>query len=552
MKKYFLVIIPLTLAFFAACASASTFTLHDPEEQLERDRLREVITKVNDEQETNKKSIYNAKNTISFLLDRGLLRHYAGDYAASNKDLQKAERLIEEAFTKDVSDNFSAFMTDDPYKKEYSGEAFENIYVNIFCALNYYRLGDLENALVEVRRLNEKLVYIRDSYEAFYARRSSPSESSRFSERIYYTHSALARFLSMLFWRGQGKPDDARIDSEEVTAAFKASPSIYYFSMPDISKELSIPKGTARINLLSFTGLSPVKTPLSANLGYFRFYWGRSSTNDEIPFETERPFAGFVFRRSPINRIEAVFNDGKKVELSLLEDMGGVIQQISITQAVNIEVMRKIIRGATYGVGGIFDAVKYAAKGSANVFSGKEDKAMADVDDEKNMVDVRMSKYLPERAYVGGINLPPGTYSFTINYYSGNTLVDSRRFQEVKAEEGKLNLITDYSWQFVTSLPGMELSANLPDFPGRLSAPVVKAEKNVSDSGKYVRYNLNWELVPGALAYYVYKKNPLDGKFYLIGQHNKPASFFTRIGGTFIVVAIGRNGFGVPSRQVSM
>ena len=54
-------------------------------------------------QRKNKYSEYNLNNEISYELDRGILAHYAGDYAVSNGDLTEAERLIEEALTKSVS-----------------------------------------------------------------------------------------------------------------------------------------------------------------------------------------------------------------------------------------------------------------------------------------------------------------------------------------------------------------------------------------------------------------------------------------------------------------
>jgi hypothetical protein len=55
-----------------------------------------------------------------------------------------------------------------------------------------------------------------------------------------------------------------------------------------------------------------------------------------------------------------------------------------------------------------------------------------------------MGRFFPDKAYAGGINLPPGVYSMTINYYNSDKLIHSERRENVRAEAGKLNLVTSY------------------------------------------------------------------------------------------------------------
>jgi hypothetical protein len=54
--------------------------------------------------------------------------------------------------------------------------------------------------------------------------------------------------------------------------------------------------------------------------------------------------------------------------------------------------------------------------------------------------DLRISRYFPAKAYVGGITLTPGTYSYTVTYYSGNRAVSSVRQENVAIRAGGLNL----------------------------------------------------------------------------------------------------------------
>jgi uncharacterized protein len=55
--------------------------------------------------------------------------------------------------------------------------------------------------------------------------------------------------------------------------------------------------------------------------------------------------------------------------------------------------------------------------------------------------DTRMSRYLPGKAYIGGVNLDPGTYSVIINYYNGSNLIASAEYTDVNVRLNRLNLL---------------------------------------------------------------------------------------------------------------
>jgi hypothetical protein len=54
--------------------------------------------------------------------------------------------------------------------------------------------------------------------------------------------------------------------------------------------------------------------------------------------------------------------------------------------------------------------------------------------------DLRISRYFPARAYVGGVTLDPGLHSYSIIYYSGGKVVDSFRQENVLIRAGGVNL----------------------------------------------------------------------------------------------------------------
>jgi len=61
--------------------------------------------------------------------------------------------------------------------------------------------------------------------------------------------------------------------------------------------------------------------------------------------------------------------------------------------------------------------------------------------DASEGADIRMSRYLPDKAYIGGINLDPGTYSVIIKYCNGYNVIHSDNFPNVTVKNDELNLL---------------------------------------------------------------------------------------------------------------
>ncbi|ULQ60837.1 hypothetical protein K7I13_06110 [Brucepastera parasyntrophica] len=209
---------------------------------------------------------YADTDAILFYLDAGMLSHYAGEYKESIDYLSTAERSIEAAFTKSVSLEITSYVLNDNIK-EYAGEDYEDIYLNVFNALNYYYNGALESSLVEIRRSDNKLKHLATKYGAVTTNaqqavlaKSSDVPYDPEAVQTNFSNSALARYLGMLFYRGEGKRDDARIDRDQVKLAFANQPTVYNFPLPStLDDELNVPAGMARLNVISFNGFSPVK-----------------------------------------------------------------------------------------------------------------------------------------------------------------------------------------------------------------------------------------------------------------------------------------------------
>ncbi len=208
--------------------------------------------------EAHKDSLYTENDKVLYNLDAGLLSHYSGDWNQSNKNFSTAENLIEQYYSKSISQGISSYFVNDMVV-DYSGEDYEDIYTNFFMALNYIHLGKFDDAMVEIRRFDNKQKLLSTKYES-QLEYASNELGSDYDTSIQFQNSAAARYLSMLLYRANGQPDSAEVDRKLLYRAFDEQPSLYNFRVPNsVEEELSVPKGQARLNFVCFTGQAPVK-----------------------------------------------------------------------------------------------------------------------------------------------------------------------------------------------------------------------------------------------------------------------------------------------------
>ena len=102
------------------------------------------------------------KNRVLYLFNKGWVQWMMNENAESNIALDEADKIIEDQ-QKNYGLEALALITN-PNVKPYKPEDFEVVLVNYFKALNYLNLGKYSDALVEVRKVNEKLNQLNDKY----------------------------------------------------------------------------------------------------------------------------------------------------------------------------------------------------------------------------------------------------------------------------------------------------------------------------------------------------------------------------------------------------
>ncbi|MBC8110168.1 MAG: hypothetical protein H7Y04_03815, partial [Verrucomicrobia bacterium] len=106
----------------------------------------------------------NRKTRFLHLLDLGVVTSMQGKYAESNAYFEKAY-LLGEDYQKNFLDEAASFFVN-PNFVEYKGEDFELLLIHYYKAINFLKLNQKQEALVEVRRMDIKLDKLSDKYQS--------------------------------------------------------------------------------------------------------------------------------------------------------------------------------------------------------------------------------------------------------------------------------------------------------------------------------------------------------------------------------------------------
>lgn len=139
---------------------------------------------------------------LVYLLDYGTALQISGDLKKSNQVFMKADKLADQLDYHSVSRQAGSLLMNQEMV-QYKGDTFEKVFINAYLAMNFLALGDLDSALVEARRMNEKYQKLRSD------------------EKKAFELNVFGKYLSALVWEADRKWDDAYIAYQE---AYKIDP----------------------------------------------------------------------------------------------------------------------------------------------------------------------------------------------------------------------------------------------------------------------------------------------------------------------------------------
>ncbi|MBI3992558.1 MAG: hypothetical protein HY342_04740 [Candidatus Lambdaproteobacteria bacterium] len=397
----------------------------------------------------SKKEEYSERNAVLFYMDRGTLLHYAGDYEASNRAFEEAERRIDELYTESISGHVGAFIVNDntlPYR----GEDFESVVINIYRALNYAQLGSVQDALVEARKVDQKLDFINRQYDA--------------DKKNVYKEDAFARLLMGIFYEMNNTRqdlNDAYISNRLAWSIYRQSfAPTYGTSAPELlganllttaalmgPDELTqaraqgaaqplVPyadkRAQGQVVFVHFAGRSPVKVESSITA------YMPDGNLFRIAFPAYRA-RGYLIAGAQIRvdgSLAARLEEGQPtgaIAIKNLEDRKGRIAAKAIARATtkylaNLALQRQARERGGEGAG----LLAYLA---GNVFTVATEQA-----------DLRAWQTLPDRILVGRVLLTPGPHELTVEFTtSGGGVVSTRVLGTLHAAPGSTRFVILHS-----------------------------------------------------------------------------------------------------------
>jgi len=150
-------------------------------------------------------SSYGSKSRLLYGMDRGMTLQLAGDYQQSSAVLEQAEEEVERLYTRTVRSETAAFLTNDN-ALSYEGDAYEHVMINVVKALNYAAQGQLQEALVEARRIDHRLNVLTDKSK----------------DRNSYHEDGFARYLTGILYEATGDINNAFIAYRKSYDAYEA------------------------------------------------------------------------------------------------------------------------------------------------------------------------------------------------------------------------------------------------------------------------------------------------------------------------------------------
>ncbi len=161
-----------------------------------------------DAAEKNLEPLANKENgdQLVYLLDYSVALEMGGKIKESALALQRADRLAELQDYTSLSREAGSLLLNQEMV-QYKGDSFEKIYINAYAALDYLELNQLDEALVETRRMNEKYNKLNSE------------------DRKTFEKNVFGKYLSAMIWEANQNWDDAYIAYEET---YKLDPNISF------------------------------------------------------------------------------------------------------------------------------------------------------------------------------------------------------------------------------------------------------------------------------------------------------------------------------------
>jgi len=411
---------------------------------------------------------YGEKNEFLYHLERGMLLHYAGQWAESNQSFAAASRVADELYTLDLSGELATWMSNDN-ARPYYGQNFERALVHMFGALNYKELGQYADALVEIRQLN-------------YLLRKMVVDG----ETNTYDDDAFAHYLAGIFFSERGENDEAFVAYKLALDAYAQYPAKYGIATPpslrrDAARTAQLLGGWAvreleekygkfeavassdgdgEVVVLHYNGQAPEKIDVFIDVAFGEgwAYVNQIKAEDEgdeqvaqatglaasIAATDSIRVAFPEYRRIPrrIRSMSVASGGDPAVNAELVESVGAIAEKDLADHIARIRtkaIARAVVK---YAIGkAAQEAAKQVGGNYGQLFGAAIQVTSAIVRNASEVADKRAWFSAPEEIWLARLDLTPGDHVLDLTYRDENGGVVSSQQVKVTVAEGKRSFV---------------------------------------------------------------------------------------------------------------
>jgi hypothetical protein len=364
---------------------------------------------------------YGKRDYLIYLMDQAILAHYAGDYVQSAKIFGEADQEFEERYTESITRYVATWLVND-LAAGYRGEDFEGVMINLFNAMNYAMLGQRAEALVEARRVDNRLNLINSKYDEDKKNVYKEDGFARFLMGILYEDGGTSQDLNdaYIFYKKAYKtykddfslnygtpPPPALKENLLSVAAFmgteewshwkRSFPGVKFITLDQRSKQ-------AEVYVIHYNGQAPVKAEESITIPVP----GRRIVRIAFPGYQERPrnicssvISAFGPRRKPVCRSRSVLAEHiGRIAMKNLENRKARVKAKAIARATTKFVIGKAAS----------DEIRKEQGGMAGLIADILTTVVAGVTEQ---ADLRCWRTLPAEIRVAKLMVKPGEYRIT-------------------------------------------------------------------------------------------------------------------------------------------
>ena len=413
-----------------SCAVAYTNTMAPVIKDMDNGHNPEAITRLKDVFPDS-----TGRDRLLYLMELGNLARYARQQSIAQMVLLRADRLSDNLRGTDIGQQAQSMVTSD-LALDFRGADYEKVFINYCLASSYAASGDLEDALVEARRVNEKLKEINSRYEGNHNR---------------YTDDAFVRYFMGVLYEMDGDYDDALVSYRFALATYDSTYAEDY-SLPAPRQLKSDAMRLANYNgfesLLStyenqWPGINWLGSGPTADMGEIVavIELGNISSRraadfavylDERVYSLSLPTIPDFSRRRVTGSLSA---GGRTTGMFLVEDLNGIARK-----NLEDEAGRNIIRGAARlavkaGLASLGENITEQLTDDEDVSSGVG-LILSIIGAATEQADLRAWLTLPAQIQMARLQIPPGTWPVSIT-------VNGRSFTHdpVAVQAGEITLV---------------------------------------------------------------------------------------------------------------